>query len=299
MIFSRFLLLPGLGWLILLAAQTAVSAPQTPVQLTVTASQPTLTVGDPVQITLDVQHPPTHQVTLNEPAWGIAETLTVEPPQPTEHGTRFGWQITLWQPGTHTLPPLAVTIVDDAGNAETAVASPLILTVRSVLPATDRTLRDIRPQATLPRPTFRWGWLLGVAALVGGTAVWLRRRRNIPVHSASPPTTAPSAILQELDAIATHPLPPLPELATRLFHLLRTCLQRRYVLPRQTTATELGQAVLSLETLPEALRHQLQETLMRLDVARFAPATVDQPAAEPLLAQVRALVAQVEQRPPR
>lgn len=150
---------------------------QAPADVTVrfAAQTDTLTVGDPVALTLQVTYPADYQIDLPElpQAWGDLEVLSQSAAQTTAaDGTQTTTQVvqvTAFAPGAFSTPELAVSFTDGAGQTISRVAPPITLTVQSVLVKDDATLRDIKPQAQLPVPPV-WPWILAglaLAALLG------------------------------------------------------------------------------------------------------------------------------------
>lgn len=151
---------------------------------TITADGNTLTVGDPVILTVSVTHPEGSVVLFPELAanWGDFVVRSQSAPETVsnEDGTSVTSQqidARLFAPGDFQTPPLTITIADTAGNlSETAVA-PLPITVQSVLVEGDTALRDIKPQANLPLPAV-WPYLVGGLAVTAVVAFVLFRRQQ-------------------------------------------------------------------------------------------------------------------------
>ena len=152
------------------------------VQVTLTASQSELTVGDPVELTLEVNHPAGYQVIIPklDGTWGPFEvqgqsqTTTVA----NDDGTETTVQtitVTLFDLGDFEIPSLPLTISDGTGGVLEETTPPVSLTVVPTLAEEDTTLKDIRPQAGMKLPSVL-PWVLGgglLAAVLAGGGWWL------------------------------------------------------------------------------------------------------------------------------
>ena len=156
-----------------------------PVSVTLTADKNELTVGDPVKLTLEVDHPAETHVIIPplDKTWGDVEVRSQSKAETVDNGdgtqtTRETIEVTLFAPGEFQTPPLPVTLSDSSGQTTEEVAAPVSLVVTPVLAEGDTTLDDIRPQVGLDVPA-AWPMILtGVvlAVVVVGGSFWLYRR---------------------------------------------------------------------------------------------------------------------------
>ncbi len=267
---------------------TAVTHAQEQVTTTITADRDTLTVGDPVLVTVAVRHPVSYRLQLPALTWDEIELLDMTAPEQTEQGTILRFTITLWAPGAYEIPAMSLALENDAGETITAVTEPLPLTVHSVLTDDDRELRDIRPQAALPPTPIRWQpWLLLALAMGGGTVIWKRRRMSLQKDTPSIPTIKQEALVQ-LDNLA-EPDSLQPErkadYLTAVYHILRQFLQQAYGIPApQRTTSELFET-LAQTALPRQQQAAILEQLQQMDALRFsqqAKMTPGQPFSDPV-----------------
>ncbi len=119
---KRRLLLPLLMIALVLAVMALPAWAAEGVQVTLTASQGELTVGDPVELMLEVNHPAGYQVIIPqlEGNWGPFEVQGQSPATTVanDDGTETTYQIitvTLFDLGDFETPGLPLTISDGTG----------------------------------------------------------------------------------------------------------------------------------------------------------------------------------------
>jgi hypothetical protein len=261
----------------------------------------TFTVGDPIELTVQVTHSAGTQVILPHLAqtWGDLEVREQRPAQTTTNadGTLTTAQTivaTLFAPGDFQTPPLAVTMSDAAGQLSQAMAAPAALTVGSVLAEGDAELRDIKPQAELeipaavPYPAL----FAGVAALalaMLGFLLWRRRANRWQVDKRTPDQVAHD----ELARIAGLNLPVAGRYAEHYAataDCLRTYLERQFAIPaRDRTTLEITTALRTAPFAP-ANAQTLVTLLAECDLVKFAKVTPGVAAANGLLDEARRFV---------
>ena len=260
-----------------------------------------LTVGDPIELTLQVTHPAGTQVILPQLAatWGDLEVREQRSAQTTPNAdgaltTAQTVVATLFAPGDFQTPPLAVTMSDAAGQLSQAMAAPAALTVGSVLAEGDAELRDIKPQAELeipaavPYPAI----FAGVAALAVallGFLLWRRRANRRPLDKRTPDQMA----LDEPARIAGLSLPAAGRYAEHYAataDCLRTYLERQFAIPaRDRTTLEITTALRTAPFAP-ANAQKLVTLLAECDLVKFAKVTPGVAAANALLDEARRFV---------
>jgi len=146
---------------------------------TMTADRDTLTVGDPVILTISVTHPEGSVVLFPEldGNWGDFIVRSQSAPETVTNGD--GTAVTsqqidarLFAPGEFQTPPLNITISDRDGNLSETIVPPLGLTVQSVLVEGDNELRDIKPQSELPLFAV-WPYLAAGLAMLAVVVVFI------------------------------------------------------------------------------------------------------------------------------
>lgn len=263
------------------------------------AARHELTVGDPVELTLEVTHPAGYQVIiprLNQ-SWGNFEILDQSAVQTQSNAdgtetTRQTITVTLYRPGAFETPPLAFSVADGSGQVSQESAAPVTLTVTPVLAEGDTTLKDIRPQATMSAP-FPWpmlaGGLVAVAAVVGGGWWFFRRRRELRLDYRPPFQVA----LDELARITGLGL--TEEGRFKEHYSLVTDVLRRYVEHQfavnatDRTTTELKRDLAYTPLAPEHVRLFI-DLFTDADLVKFANVRPELTEAQQFIAEARRFV---------
>jgi hypothetical protein len=266
------------------------------------------TVGDLIPLRLRVTYANDMEVTLPElpDQWGpfeVREQALLDPVQNDGGAVTVVREVkaVLWAPGEYETPPLAIQYRYAGGEVRTVSVPPLSVTVASVLAGDDLEKRDLKPQASLPRPPV-WPWLLACVAIVvllffAGRWLWPRLRRSqekaiglvVPLDDRFPEQIA----YDELDRIAALDLPAQDEFKrhyTLVADCVRVYLEGIYRIPAMDRTT--GEVVAKLRgsrvdggVLP--LLRTLLEDADLVKFAKFRP-TLDQ--ARHVVAQARHLV---------
>ncbi len=276
-----------LGRLLLLAALLLQTGPVHVKWVVGEAPDDGWTVGDPIPLRLEATFPPDLSVVLPElpPQWGPFEVReqTLLPPTDNGDGTRTLVRqvtVTLWEPGEHPTPPLTVQYRDTAGELHQIPVPTTTLTIVSVLTEDDLEKRDLKPQASLPRPPL-WPWVVGGLFLAGvtGLLAWrllthLRRRpAPAPAPLVADPRPPHEIAYQELDRIAALDLPARGELK-RHYTLIADCIRAyvhgRYRVPALDQTT--GELLAALRGHPDARQHVglFRSLLDEADLVKFA-----------------------------
>ena len=197
------------------------------------------TVGDPISIRLDVGHMRRTVITIPElpAAWGpfeVEEQISLGPAEDENGATTASLQVRvrLWSPGEFQTPPLVIHYEDHDGRSHEVLAEPLTVTIESVLSETDVEKRDLKPQASLPKPPV-WPWV--VAGLLAATALflaarWLRKRMRLrrgeePIACEPVDDRPPEQIAyEELERVAALDLPAKGQLK-RHYTLVSDCVR--------------------------------------------------------------------------
>jgi hypothetical protein len=271
------------------------------------------TVGDPLALRLRVIAPEGVNVTLPElPAtWGDFEVReqAAQPPE-TKDGkttTVLAATVALWAPGDHETPPITVTYQTADGAAHEITATPLTVSIASVLteatPNAEGQIEkhDLKPQATLPRPPI-WPWIIGgLVALTllyfAGRWLWQRlpRRARAAEIVSEPVDTRPPDVIayEELDRIAALDLPAQGAFKAH-YTLLTDCVRayagRVYAIPALDSTTFELLAALRGASLKGEPFNVLRDLLDESDLVKFAKFTPDLEPARAAITRARHFV---------
>jgi hypothetical protein len=281
------------------------------VEVKLTPSQEQLAVGDPVELTLEVNHPAGYQVIMPklEQKWGDFEVrsqsqaTTSANPDGTET-TRQSIDVTLFELGSFETPELPLTISDDSGQMTEVTAPALSLTVNPLRVEEDTSLRDIRPQADMAIPSMLPSILTGlvVATVVAGSGWWLyqrwRAKRGLaPLIDNRPPY---QVAYDELDRIAGLNLPGqnrFKEHYTLATDCLRTYLEQQFQLHAfDRTTAELRVELKQSTMAPDHMR-RLIDLFGDSDLVKFAKLTPEIEEARQLIDEARGLVTLTKPQP--
>jgi hypothetical protein len=274
------------------------------VRTALTAGKSELTVGDPVDLTLDVTHPAGYQVIIPrlESTWGNFEVRSQGPTETTPNAdgtetTRQTISVTLYRPGTFETPALPFSLTSADGQVLDDAAAPVSLTVSPVLAEGDSTLNDIRPQADMPLP-LPWPALAGGLAALATVAAggwWLFNRRRT-VDNRPPFQVA----LDELARIEKLGLPEqgrFKEYYSLITDTLRVYLEKQFEInATDRTTTELKQN-LGYTSLAAEQTRALLDLFFDADLVKFAKVVPEPQEAQQLGAGARRFVEQTRPRP--
>lgn len=273
-----------------------------------TQSEDGWTVGDLIPLQLRVVHPANLSVTLPElPAgWGpfeVSEQSLAEPVGGEDGSVTSVLAVSaiLWSPGEHETPPTAVRVRDSQGAVREVSATPIVITVRSVLNKDDLEKRDLKPQASLPRPPV-WPWV--VAGIAAAALLTLGFRKLVRWHRARSGTgdlaAAPvddrfpeEVAYEELARIEALDLPAQRQFKrhyTLVTDCVRVYIEGIYAVPAMDCTTSevlLGVRGAGLDGSGIRL---LRPLLEEADLVKFAKLTPSIEGARSAIGQVRRLV---------
>jgi hypothetical protein len=247
-----------------------------------------VTVGDPITLSLEASAPAGTVLLLPQAADSIGpfRVLAAEPPATS---MKEGWlhvrqtvRLTLFRTGTAELPPLPL-LAPRGGSTDTLAAwtQPLRVKVGALLQgeADPSNLRDLKKPVPLARPLW-WLWALGLAAALaaawGVRRWWRARRRAISTVAIPAPPPLPPEIAFErgLAALRAERLPERGRI--REFYFELSGLFRRYLEDRfgfaavEETRTEIREAAARLPELRPEEVAQLGGWLDEGDLVKFA-----------------------------
>lgn len=277
----------------LILALTAARGPE----LTVAIEPSEVRVGDRVTAILAVESPRDASAPRFPEwrgRWGPAEVLTSSPPVEDDGVWRQRLELTLFSPGEHVLPPVAVEVATASGPQAATPWHPPTVRVRSVLAPGQTEPEPAAPPRPLPLgEAFAWTAGALAAAIVAAAllAFWRRRR----------PLTA-----AEIEAL----LPPLEQLRRSLGALsaerdpeaawvglslaLRRYLGARLGFPAAESTTSEIQRSLLRDQFPAELAGTAVQLLRVADQVKFARELADPASVQHQLAAALQLAERVE-----
>lgn len=294
-----FTLLLVLAAVLLLAGPTGAQE-NLPVEATIIVPAGELTVGDPIELTISVNHPAGYQIIMPDldEKWGEfvvmsqSATATVANADGMETTTQIV-DVRLFNPGTFDTVPLSLTVTDGTGQLAEVIAPPATVNIASVLVEGDSELRDIKPQAELPFVTL-WPWLVAGAmgALAIAAFVWFRRRKRLAVEMADPRLPYEVA-LDELARIEGLGLPAsgrFKEHYTLVSDCTRLYIEKSYGFPVLERTTGEIQANLKNTAVRSDVARHFIALLDESDLVKFSKFKPDVASANRLLADARWMV---------
>jgi hypothetical protein len=274
------------------------------VEVRLTPERNELTVGDPVQLTLEVNHPAGTQVIIPQldPEWGNLEVRSQSPATVVANDdgtetTRQVIEVALFDLGEFETPTWSVTIRDEAGQVFEEAIPSIALKVVPTLDPEDNELRDIKPQAGLAVPP-TWPWLAGGVVMVAALAVggwWAYRRwRGQPLLAPAIDSRSPRQVaydeLARIEGLGLVEQGRLKEYYTLVTDCLRTYLEQEFSLPVfERTTSELRILFRGSRLAPEHSRRFL-DLFVESDLVKFAKFRPGPETARMRLGEARELV---------
>lgn len=291
--------------LLILTVSTGQAWAAEGIEVRLTPERKELTVGDPMQLTLEVSHPAGSQVIIPQlgETWGNFEVRGQSPASTVANNdgtltTRQTVDVTLFDLGEFETPPWSLTIRDGVGQISEEAIPTVTLMVVPTLDPEDNELRDIKPQAGLAVPA-PWPWIAGRLLLAAALAVagwWAYRRwRGQPFLAPAVDTRSPRQVacdeLARIEGLGLLERSLFKEYYTLVTDCLRTYLEQQFGLPVfERTTSELRILFRGSELAPEHSRRFL-DLFAESDLVKFAKFRPGLETARALLGEARDLVA--------
>jgi hypothetical protein len=278
----------------------AAAVPPLPagISIRVDANPKTATVGDPIQLDLDISMPQGSLAEIPKPVAQSADCSIIDffpgpalpdanksqefaRPVPPRTGAfihhRARVIFAIYRTGKFTFPSIPVKI-KTAGGKETTVSSPPVdIRIQSILAEKHPALRDLKKQAELPEPTrwLLWG-ILALSVCILCAILWrFWRRRRKPVAL----TPAQRQDLLELAEIDLRNLlaQGFPESGKeKQFYVLLSDIIKRIlsagygIHTAEQTTSEIMEALNRNTVLGSEEEKKIESFLLRCDVVKFA-----------------------------
>ncbi|HYS04608.1 MAG TPA: hypothetical protein VEW47_05385 [Candidatus Dormibacteraeota bacterium] len=254
------------------------------VRIEAAADRKTVTVGDPITVTVRLLHPPDARVTAFDPERSLGDLAVLGRqssqttlPDGRVQETRV-LRVAGYRLGPSRIPSIEATVVDASGREARVATVPVPFTIGSVLAEGDTRPADIKNPAVMPVPPL-WPFILLAAIAAAALAVWIWRRRRArggPVEGAAPaapPRPAHEIAYAELERLLASGL--LEKGRVKEFYIELAEIVRRYFEARfgvdtfERTSAEILEA-LRLARLPAKGMALTAEFFGSCDLVKFA-----------------------------
>jgi hypothetical protein len=265
------------------AAQTALP-PGVNIQLE--ASPKKATVGDPIQINLDITTPPANRAEILQPEAQNENfsILRFSPESTTAKSNgdllhhRAQIILAIYKTGAFTFPPVRIVLVDSTGK-KTEVTSPSVyIEIQSVIDK-DHNLKDLKKQADIPEKS---RWLLWLALAVAGCILillawrfWKRKRNRSPAVNTTMPARDPLDVAEsELRSLLAQGLPAGGH--EKKFYVLLSDIVKRIlesgfgISAAEQTTSEIMDSLRQVPDLSVEKLALIENSLGSCDIVKFA-----------------------------
>jgi len=282
--------------LLLLSGVLRAENPSLPVTLNLEVDKKTITVGDPISLTVTIEYDP--NIKLEEPdipsqlknlasgdsSMGILEESKVESGKKDGREVRiYKFKITFYSTGKMTIPFLYANFRDVQGRAARARSDPLEVEVKSVLDKDAKDIRDIKPPLNINYPWYYYAaGILSViilALLIWTIANHIKRKRRTP-ESLKPSRPPHETALEMLDALQRSTLldeGKIKEYYISLSNIIRRYIEERFGIPTlDRTTFELYQEMKEARIKRDHIS-LIRNFLENCDKVKFAKFIPDRP----------------------
>ena len=286
--FSTLPAVAALGCILLfwLPVQTAAQQDLPPgVSIQLEATPKKATVGDPIQLDLDITTPPAYRAEILQPEMQTGDfsilSFSAQPAATGPKGTlqhhRAKIVAAAYKTGTFAFPPVRIILMDGEGK-KTQVLSPSAgIEIQSVI-GKDKDLKDLKKQSDMPDP-FRWLLWLVIALAVGILALlaWriIRRKKSSSQVAPKVPARDPlDAAESDLRSLLDQGLPASGR--EKKFYILLSDIVKRIleagfgISTVERTTSEIMELLRLVPSMSSEKSELIESFLVACDVVKFA-----------------------------
>jgi hypothetical protein len=260
------------------------------------------TVGDPIQLNLDITTPPAYRTEILQPEMQAGDFAILSfSPQPSATEPKGTLQhhrakiiAAIYKTGTFVFPPVRIILEDGAGK-KIQISSPSVgIEIQSVI-GEDKDLKDLKKQADMPEP-FRWLLWLSIALAVCILALlawrfWSRKRSSSQAINKIPVRDPLDAAESDLRSLLDQGLPAVGR--EKKFYILLSDIVKRIleagfgISTAEQTTSEIMDLLRQVPDMNNEKSELIESFLVACDVVKFAKYIPSKPEHE--IAAERAL----------
>jgi hypothetical protein len=259
-------------------------------------SQDSLTLGDPLEMTISVLAARDAQITPPSTDTGFGAFTIIDwgvDRYPLNEGDSivFRYKLTTFSPDGDTIPAQIFLWARDSVTTDTLLSAPLPMRLISVIDTDSATIRPLKAPQRVGKPSLLWIWMvLGGAAVLTALVLLLRRlgkKERAPlIEPPKPPYEEALLALRELDHKRYLDKGMFQEQVFELSDILKRYVARRFeVSAEEFTTHEMVQWIAS-STLLNQDRESLRWFFVTADPVKFAKLIPERQEVEKLGAEV-------------
>jgi hypothetical protein len=263
-------------------AQPNTSAAGATVQLKATPLK--ATVGDPIQLEVDITTPPGHRAEILKPETQTGDYAVLDfSPELKIVEQKDKWLhhkarivAAIYKTGAFAFPPIRI-ILEDSSGKKTAISSPsTTIEIQSVIDKNAR-LKALKKQADIPEK-FNWALWAGIvlAGCILGFLLWqfLKRRRNQSISDTTPAKNLLEVAESDLRLLLSQGLP-LSGMEKKFYILLSDIVKRILesgfgISTEEQTTSEIMYSLGRISSLDREKLERIETCLSSYDIVKFA-----------------------------
>ncbi len=307
---------PALLWALLLMAAVLVVIPARAQQIALSTSADSVAVGERISLTITAEHDGTSTPVFPDPARGdstLGDLLLLKrlstgsaiAPSGSRRDSAV-YEVTTFALDTAQVAPFPIQFTMDGGTTLTASTPPLVIPVRSIVPADAQDIKDLAPLVEFSRPWWFWA-LVVLAVLALALLAWYLWRRwrdrrtapapSAPTHHLSPYEQAIERLRRLEETGALHPDQVKPYYV-ELSDVVRTYLARQFDVPaHEQTSRELLLEISHMareDRFPSAAVSHVAHVLDIADLVKFADMHPGADTTRAVLDETRTTIEEIE-----